>query len=172
MPNLGGILPAIVTPVDADEVFQSLPFEALLERIYTAGADGVYVCGQTGEGWQQRVVQRKQVAEVAVRNSPRGKQVIVHIGALATADAVELSRHAGQLGAHAISSLPPAGAYSFEEIRAYYQAIGAASDLPLLVYYFPSLAPAIRTAEQMLELCAIPNVVGLKYTDSDLFKLW
>src|SRR5262249_16057665 len=131
----------------SSEIFQPAPFEALLERVYTAGVDGVYVCGQTGEGWQQSVAQRKRVAEVAVGNSPRGKHVIVHVGALLTADAIHPSRPPPRIGAHVISSLPPAGSYSFEEIRAYYEAIAAASPLPLLVYYFPSIAPALRTAE-------------------------
>ena len=47
---LKGILPAVVTPVDEDENFAPAAYEALLEKIYTAGVDGIYVCGQTGEG--------------------------------------------------------------------------------------------------------------------------
>jgi N-acetylneuraminate lyase len=170
--ELGGILPAVVTPLDSAGRFRADSFERLLERLYSAGVDGLYVCGQTGEGLQQSVAQRKLVTERAVANSPGGKAVIVHVGAASTADAVELARHASRAGARAVSSLPPAGSYSFEEIRGYYSDLAAASDLPLLVYYFPSVAPALRTTEQMLELCAIPNVVGLKYTDADLFRLW
>ena len=80
MGSLNGILPAAVTPFDADEQFSPAPFEALLESLYTAGVDGVYVCGGTGEGLLQTVEQRKRVAETAVRNSPKGKLVIVHVG--------------------------------------------------------------------------------------------
>ena len=47
---LRGILAAAVTPIDRAERFAEGPFEALLERVYAAGVDGVYVCGQTGEG--------------------------------------------------------------------------------------------------------------------------
>ncbi|MCL4852997.1 MAG: dihydrodipicolinate synthase family protein [Bryobacteraceae bacterium] len=166
-----GILPALVTPFDADGVFAAGSFERLLEQVYAADVDGVYVCGQTGEGLLQPAAQRKCVAEVAVRNSPPGKTVIVNIGAYTTADAVDLARHAARAGVHAISSLPPAGNYSFDEIRAYYQAIASASDLPLLVYYFPELCPALANTGQLLELCSIPNVIGLKFTDFDLYKL-
>jgi len=116
--------------------------------------------------------ERKRAVECAAGYSGRGKQVIVHVGASSTADAVELARHAAAAGATAVSSLPPAGHYSFEEIRAYYELVAAASDLPFLVYYFPSLAAAIRTTEDVLALCRLPNVVGLKFTDSDFFRLW
>jgi len=146
-------------------------YEALLESVYSAGVDGIYVCGQTGEGLLQSVDQRKRVAEVSLKCSPAGKQVIVHVGAYRTADAVELARHAGRIGVTAVSALPPIGAYSFAEIRRYYEAIAAAADLPLLVYYFPEVSPAIKTAEQILELCSIPNVVGLKFTDFDLYRM-
>lgn len=166
-----GILPAVVTPVDDTGRFQAAPFEALLARVYSAGVDGIYVCGQTGEGLQQTAAQRKQVTEVAVACSPTGKQVIVHVGAMSTGEAVELARHASRSGATAISSLPPIGSYSFAEIKEYYRAIGEASTVPFLVYYFPSLAPSMTQVEQLLELCELPNVVGLKFTDSDFYKL-
>src|SRR5438445_12497865 len=114
--SLNGILPAVVTPLDADEQFAPAPFEALLESLYGAGVDGIYVCGGTGEGLLQTVEQRKRVAEAAVRNSPKGKQVVVHVGSHRTADAVELAAHAGRIGASAVSALPPLGNYSFAEI--------------------------------------------------------
>jgi N-acetylneuraminate lyase len=169
--GLHGIVVAAVTPFDEQERFAAGPFEALLERLYSAGSDGVYVCGQTGEGLLQPVEQRKRVAETALRCSPTGKQVIIHVGAYRTADAVELARHAGKIGATAVSSLPPIGPYSFEEIRSYYEAVAAASDLPVLVYFFPAVCPSITNTEQIEELCAIPNVVGLKFTSFDLYKM-
>jgi len=172
MTDFHGIIPAIVTPIDARERFLPEAFAKLTERLYAAGVYGLYVCGQTGEGLQQSVEQRKEVADAAVRLSPRGKTVIIHVGAHSTADALELARHASEIGAHAISSLPPAGNYSFAEIREYYRVLAAESDVPLLVYYFPSLSPAIKTTDQVLELCHLPNVAGIKFTDSDFFRLW
>jgi N-acetylneuraminate lyase len=171
MPELRGILPALVTPFDESGALVEAAFEKLLERVYKTNIDGVYVCGSTGEGLLQPIEQRKRVAEMAVRCSPGGKQVIVHTGAYRTADAVELTRHAGEIGATAVSSLPPAGVYSFDELRAYYRALAAASDLPFLVYYFPAITGSVASVTQILDLCALPNVAGLKFTDHDFFKL-
>lgn len=166
-----GIFPAIVTPYAPNGEFAVATFERLLARLYTTGVQGVYVCGQTGEGLLQPVSMRQQVAEVAVRRSPKDKTVIIHVGATRLADAIQLARHAEGIGAAAVSSLPPAGNYSFAELRGYYQQLAEASGLPLLVYYFPDASRINVTLDQLLELCDIPNVIGLKFTDFDLYKL-
>ncbi len=171
MIKLNGIVPALLTPVTEAGEVADRALEQLVERLYSADINGMYVCGQTGEGLLQTVPMRKQVAEVVVRSTPAGKCTIIHVGAHRPDDAVELARHARSIGADAISSLPPIGGYSFEEVRDYYGRIAAAADLPVLVYYFPEVSAAIRTLDQILELCAIPGVVGLKFTDFDLYRL-
>jgi len=166
-----GVLPALVTPLDANGEFEPEVFARLLAHVYDAEAHGVYVCGQTGEGLLLPVAMRQRVAEAAVSGSPRGKLVIIHVGAGRLPDAIQLARHAERLGASAVSSLPPAGDYNFAELRRYYQELAGATGLPLLVYYFPDLCQAITTLDQILELCEIPQVVGLKFTDFDLYRL-
>lgn len=166
-----GILPAVVTPLTEDHEFAPGAFETLMDRVYRAGVHGIYVCGSTGEGLRQSVVTRQKVAEVAVAGSPRGKLVIVHVGAPKLSEALPLARHAQRIGAHAISSLPPPGARSFAEIRQYYKKLAAATDLPFLVYYMPMVHPGVSTLQQIHELCQIPNVIGLKFTDFDLYTL-
>ncbi len=169
--HLRGILPAVVTPLTPAGEFAPAAFELLLARVYRAGVHGVYVCGTTGEGLRLPVGVRQSVAEAAVRNSPAGKLVIVHVGAAKITDAVKLARHAQRIGAHAISSLPPQGTRNFAAIRNYYRSLAGATDLPFLVYFMPEVCPGITTLDQILGLCEIPNVAGLKFTDFDLFKL-
>jgi N-acetylneuraminate lyase len=166
-----GVLPAIVTPVDEAGEFAEKVFERLLADVYQVGMRGVYVCGNTGEGPLQSVSMRQQVAEASVRCSPKGKAVIIHVGGVRLPEAIQLARHAERIGSTAVSALPPAGSYNFRELHHYYQQLAAACDLPFLVYYFPDLCRAIETLDQILELCEIPNVAGLKFTDFDLFKL-
>ncbi|TAM82468.1 MAG: dihydrodipicolinate synthase family protein [Acidobacteria bacterium] len=166
-----GIFPAVVTPFNAEGEFAAESFEQLLARLYGAGVHGIYVCGQTGEGILQPVSMRQQVAETAVRCTPKGQTVILHVGAARLADAIHLARHAERIGAAAVSSLPPAGNYSFVELRSYYQQLAEATSLPLLVYYYPEASRLTVTLEHLLDLCSIPNVAGLKFTDFDLYKL-
>ena len=117
MARFQGVLPALVTPVNENGEFAPEVFERLLAHVYEAGSHGVYVCGQTGEGLLQPVAMRQQVAEVAVRCSPKGTLVVLHVGAARLPDAIQLARHAERMGASAVSSLPPAGDYTFAELR-------------------------------------------------------
>jgi N-acetylneuraminate lyase len=172
MKLIQGILPAAVTPLDKDGRFAPTVFERLLERLYAAGVHGVYVCGTTGEGMLQSRGQRQAIVETAVASTPRGRHVVVHVGAASLEEALALSSHAAKAGAHAISSLPPlSGQFGFSEVLRYYEALARPSDLPLLVYYFPDVSPSITSAEQLETLCALPNVFGVKFTDFDLFRM-
>lgn len=145
--------------------------ELLLERLYQTGAHGVYVSGQTGEGLLQPIADREAVIEVTVRNTPKDRTVIAHVGANSTQDALRLARHAAKVGVQAISSLPPIGSYTLEEVKAYYAALASATDCPVLVYYFPAVSQTIATLEAQRELLTIPGVIGLKFTGFDLYSL-
>ena len=170
--SLRGILPAAVTPLDETGTFVPAVFEQLLHRLYGAGVHGIYVCGSTGEGMLQSRDQRQAIVETAVACTPRDRHVIVHVGAASLGDAVALASHAARAGAHAISSLPPTSApFGFPEVFRYYRALAHASDLPLLVYYFPEMSQSIATGDQLEAVCAIPNVCGVKFTDFDLYRM-
>ena len=66
---------------------------------------------------------------------------MVHVGAASTADALELARHAENVGAHALSALPPIGNYSFVEVKSYYQTLAAAASLLFLSIIFLPFPP-------------------------------
>ncbi len=160
----------MVTPLHADESLNRAALETLLERVYRAGVDGVYLCGSTGEGLLLPAAQRQEIVELAIRNSPPGKQVIVHVGAWSFPESIYLAQHAEKTGAAAISSLPPQGV-SFGELLHHYRALAAATALPFLAYYFPGVSGATFSIDQMEQICAIPHCAGLKFTDYDLYSL-
>ena len=168
--NVEGILPALMTPIAASGAVDTNAIEHLIARLYEAGVDGLYVCGQTGEGLQQTVAMRKLTLEAAIACSPKDKHLVAHIGAACVTDAIELARHAAAKGARAVSSLPPGGGLSFAEIRLYYTALAEASDVPLVLYFFPEVAPGLR-AEQVVELCSVRNVAGVKFTSYELNRI-
>jgi N-acetylneuraminate lyase len=165
-----GILPAVVTPIDDAERFVPASFERLLERVYDAGSHGVYVSGNTGEGMAQPVGEREAVIEAAVRNSPKDKLVVAHVGAHRTSDAIRLAKFSAMAGVAAVSSLPPFG-MSYDETKTFYTELAAATDCPVLVYYFPLYSGAIDSLAALLELSDIPNVAGIKFTGFDLYTL-
>jgi N-acetylneuraminate lyase len=171
MNTIHGVIPALITPLRRDGSLNEEALSQLVRRLYSAGCHGLYVAGSTGEGLLLSLSIREQLAEAVLQATPPGKSSIIHVGTLNTADAIRLAQHAASIGASAISSLPPAGAYSFAELRGYYEALARSTDLPLLIYFFPELAPAIRGYAQLADLCSLPNVIGLKFTDFDFYTL-
>jgi N-acetylneuraminate lyase len=167
-----GILPAAITPLDDAGQFVAKTFERLLDRLYGAGVDGVYVCGTTGEGTLLSRQQRQAIVETAVACTPPDRKVVVHVAAASLSEAIALAAHAARAGAHAVSSLPPTSSpFGFHDVFRYYQALAQASELPLLVYYFPEVSQAIATTDQLAAVCELPNVCGLKFTDFDLYRM-
>jgi N-acetylneuraminate lyase len=144
--------------------------EKLLDRVYTADVDGVYMCGSTGEGVLLDAAQRRKIVEAAVRNSPRGKHVIVHVGAWSLDVSEGLARHAESVHAFAISCIRPP-AVSYGEMVSWYRLLAASTGLPLLAYYFPDSTGEPLNVDQLTEICELPGVGGLKYTDYDLYTL-
>lgn len=164
------ILPALVTPLTPEGELDVPSLEHLIEHLYSSGVGGLYVTGSTGEGVYLDPEIRKQAVEVAVAYSKGHGQTVVHVGSVAATQAYELAKHAGQVGADAVSSIPPfVGGYSWPEVLGFYKTLAAASPVPVVGYYIPSLTGQAFSADQMTELMSVPNVVGFKCTDSNVY---
>jgi len=57
------------------------------------------------------------------------------------------------------------------EILGYYKALSEATDLPLIVYEVPIRTGRPLPLELLVALLDLPNVAGIKFTSTDLFKL-
>lgn len=116
----------MITPFDRNGALDTERLAAFLEWLYAAGVDGVYLGGNTGEWCAQTLEERKRAARVAVEVSRHRGRAILHVGAVNTEDAAEI-------GADAISSLPPYVArWSRVEIEYYYRRLFCATKLPAL----------------------------------------
>ena len=137
-----------------------------------AGADGVFVCGTTGEGVLLTLQERKQAA-ILFRAALRGT-LIVHAGAQSTADTVALAAHAAEIGADGVAVIPPPY-FPLDEAALVAHLVAAASacaPLPFFIYCFAarsgypvSLAVIARVHE------ATTNLAGLKVSESPWEKV-
>jgi N-acetylneuraminate lyase len=165
-----GIYPAFLTPLSADRKFVPQIAEALLKHLLATGVDGTYVAGSTGEGMRLPLSERKALVETLMPLMPTGKKLIVHVGAARIEDALTLAEHAAKHGAHAVSSLPPIG--DVQQVNKFYEQLARESALPLILYYFPKVAPtAFQNAQDLLDVCDLPNVLGVKFTDFNFYLL-
>lgn len=165
-----GIFPAFLSPLDTRGQLAVPVAEALLQHLLKKGVDGVYIAGSTGEGMRLPLAVRKQLLETLMPLMG-GKTMMVHVGANSLQETLQLAEHAAEQGADAISSLPPA-ARTPAQVTAFYQELATRSPLPLLLYYFPKVAPlAFPTDDALLDICRMPNVLGVKFTDYNLYLL-
>ena len=168
--DLQGIYPAFLTPLTSDRKFNPAVAEQMIDHLFQSGVHGTYVAGTTGEGLLLPVEERSSLVETLVRSLPKDRKLIVHVGASQKQDAFKLAEHAAKHGAHAISSLPPKGDSS--TVMSYYGELAAMSPLPLIVYYFPKVAPhAFPDPEKLVEVCDLPNVLGVKFTDFNFYLM-
>lgn len=169
MNQFKGIMPAVASPCNENNLFIEDKYYSLVESLYSQKIDGLYVCGATGDGANMKPEERKRAAEIAVNLSKKydGK-VIVHVGAGDSSVAIKLAEHATITGADAVSSIPPTEMNQKQLVK-YYTDIGKASKLPVFVYHIPHLTNRTPTLEEMQELLDIEGVAGLKITDWNLF---
>jgi N-acetylneuraminate lyase len=171
MPEFKGILPAIISPCDDHDSFCEDAFSATATYLYRQRAHGLYVCGATGDGFSMRLEERKRATELAVEVSKDFKGVVIaHVGTTNNRDACELAAHAAQVGADAVSSMPPSNK-SCAQLKDYYAAVAKAAGIPLFIYHIPALTGQNLSLPQLLELLDIPGVAGLKFSDANLFVL-
>ena len=164
-------MPAIASPCAEDDEFLEDRFADLARLLYEQGVDGLYVCGATGDGINMQIAERKAAAQISVEVSKRyAGKVIVHVGTSNSRDSQELAEHAAVVGAAAVSSMPPANK-SIDQLVSFYTDIQKASGLPVLVYHIPTLSGHSTSVEEMIRLLDIEGVVGLKFSDYNVFMM-
>jgi len=167
-----GVYSALFTAYDDEGKVSPERLRALIEFQLERGLRGAFITGSTGEGLLLSMDERKLVAETAVA-ALKGRGIsIVHVGHLATDGAVELARHAESIGADMVGTIPPIYyPVGNEGVLQYYRTIAESVSLPVLIYNIPDKTGVTLTDELWLELFAVDNLIGMKYTGSDLYYM-
>lgn len=162
-----GLYAALLTPLHENRSLNVPVAQRLMVHLLRRGLDGVYVAGTTGEGMRLSLKTRRELVEGLTAALPSGKRLLVHVGTPEVRDAIHLAEHAAAVGAHAVSSLPPAG--DSQTVHHYYLELAAHSPLPVILYHFPKVAPhAFQKPADLFAVCDLPNVLGVKFTDFHL----
>lgn len=169
--TLAGMYAALMTGLNDDGSFSPDRQRALNEYVLRQGLTGLYVGGSSGESGLLDVEELLAQQEIVAQDAA-GTTLIAHVGAPNLRDSIRLAKNAKALGYHGLSALPP-HSYPFTdaEILEYYRALAAATDLPLIVYEVPVRTGRPIGLEALVEILALPNVAGIKFTSTDMFKL-
>jgi len=169
--ELSGVYPAITTPFHDDGSIDYDTLRANVERLETAGVDGIVPVGSTGESATLSHDEHVDVV-AAVADTVEEVPVIAGSGSNNTAEALSLSRRSVEAGADALLLISPY--YNKPEQRGlveHYRTIADEVDVPQIVYDVPSRTGQGLTADTVVELAAHENIAGFKAATGDLGEI-
>lgn len=167
--NFGKVLTAMVTPFDAKG---DIDFEAtknLVNYLIANGSDGLVVAGTTGESPtltdEEKISLFHYVVEVANGRVP----VIAGTGSNNTRASVLLTKQAEQAGVNGIMLVTPYyNKPSQEGLYQHFKTVAEATTLPVMLYNVPGRTVTNLSADTVIRLSHIDNIVCVKEASGDL----
>ena len=167
-PIVGSIV-ALVTPMADDGSVDYAALRRLIDWHVAEGTDCIGVVGTTGESPTVSMQENCEIIRVAVQHAAGRVPVMAGTGANSTAEAIELTRFAKEVGADChLSVVPYYNRPSQEGIFEHFKAIAEAVNLPMVLYNVPGRTVADMQPETALRLAALPGIVGIKEASGNI----
>lgn len=167
-----GIIPALITPMTAQQEIDEAGLRSLVDRLIDAGVHGLFVLGTNGEFISLSEAEKLQVARIAVDQARGRVPVIAGTGAYATREVVALNRKMSDIGVGAVSVITPYfNGASQSELYAHYATIAKETDLPVMLYTIPAKTGITLNIDTVARLAEIPNIRGIKDSGGDFDRL-
>ena len=171
LPLFTGCATALITPFRGGRIDKSAYLRLLQEQI-EGGVDALVVAGTTGESPTLTDSEKKWLFTAAVREAAAAERkipVIAGTGSNNTRRAAELSRMATDCGVDGLLVVTPYYNKASEDgLIAHYEAITAATTLPVIAYHVPSRTGCKMSPAACKKLASLPRIVGLKDATGDL----
>jgi len=154
---------ALPTPFDGENVdFPAL--ERLIHFHLHHGTNGLVSVGTTGEGATLTDYERRSVIEFTIAKASTRVPVIAGVGTNNTAQSVELSRFAANVGASgALAVTPYYNKPTQRGLIAHFETLAQASPIPVVLYNVPSRTGCDLKPASVAEIRArCPNAVAIK----------
>src|SRR6201996_9227689 len=158
-----GSIPAIITPMLEDGSLDLPAFRKLIDWHIEEGTSGLVVVGTSGESATLSVEEHILMVKTAVEHAAGRIPVIAGAGGNSTAEAIELSAQAKQVGADAtLQVVPYYNKPTQEGIYRHFAKIAETVELPLILYNVPGRTVADMSNETILRLAQVPGIIGVK----------
>jgi len=161
--TLGRLLTAMVTPFDARGQVDYQQAKKLALSLLDSGSDGLVVSGTTGESpTLSREEKLRLFAEIKSVLGNRGA-VVAGTGSYDTRESQELTGEAERIGVDAcLLVVPYYNKPTQQGLWEHFRAIAQSTTLPCIIYNVPSRTLTNLTADTLIKLSQIDNVVGVK----------
>ena len=167
-----GLGTAMITPFDADGAVDYSALEKIVDGQLKGNVDALFVCGTTGEPPTMNAAERETVIK-SVIDQVNGKiPVFVGTGSNDCAHAVELSKHAQEMGADGVLAVTPYyNKCTQDGLYLYYKAINDAIDIPIVAYNVPGRTGVNMKSETVERLTSLKNVKGVKEASGNIAQI-
>lgn len=165
-----GVFPAIITPFKEDYSLDEEGLRSNIEHLQRSGIAGIVPCGTTGESATLTFEEHKKVVEIAVDCSK--VPVIAGTGSNNTREALELTRHAADAGAHAALLITPY--YNKPNDRGmfeHFKTIAEKCNIPIILYNVPKRTGIDLKPELVAKLSRITNIKAIKEASGSLSQV-
>jgi 4-hydroxy-tetrahydrodipicolinate synthase len=164
-----GSIVAIVTPMFPDGSIDYDRLKALVEFHISSGTNAIVAVGTTGESPTVSMEENVAIIGAVIKYSAGRIPVIAGTGANSTTEAIELSRHAKQIGAqYSLSVVPYYNRPTQEGMYQHFKAIVEAVELPQILYNVPGRTVADLSNDTTLRLSQVPGIIGIKDATGNL----
>lgn len=165
--HAGAVVP-VVTPVTAAGDLDEAGLDRLIDSQLAGGVAGIFVLGTTGEGPSVPRAARLRMVERTVARVGGRALVYAGIGDTCLADSMQAGNEYLRAGADAVVALPPVYfPLQPQELLAYFQALLAAIEGPVILYNIPQTARVSIPLEVLEKLLGHPKLVGFKDSEND-----
>jgi 4-hydroxy-tetrahydrodipicolinate synthase len=166
--QLGGVMPALVSPLNADGSVDVPGTRRLIEHVVAGGVSGVVALGSTGEsatlGRRERRALVTAVADALSERVP----MIVGVAQVDLDSAIEEIRAAAASGGSAVLVTPPYYAPPDQpSMLEFYRRLAAEASVPILIYNIPMYTKVSVEPETVRILAEEGTVVGMKDSSSN-----
>jgi 4-hydroxy-2-oxoglutarate aldolase len=174
-----GIYVPTVAFFDGEQQVDLQTTEKHVQMLAHAGITGIVTHGSNGEAVHLSHQERKLIIQAtrrALKSCGYGHMTIVAgCSAQSTKETIALCNDAAENGADFVLVLPPSyygTLLTGKLVLDHFRAVADASAIPLVVYNFPAIQGGFDlNSDQIIELSAHPNIVGVKLTCGNTGKL-
>jgi len=164
-----GVMPALTTPMTANDQIDLDLFEKQVDRQILAGATGVIIGGSLGEASVLTIPEKEQLVHAACSVTAGKIPVLLNIAEGNTAAAIEQIQQAEKWGANGFMLLPPMRYRSDDwETVAYFTTLARATSLPVMIYNNPVDYKINVTLDMLEELASCSNIGAIKESTRDV----
>lgn len=156
----------MVTPFEASGRVDEEAAVRLMHHLLEHGADGLVVCGTTGEAATMSDEELLGMVRLAVGEVGDHATVVAGVGSNDTRHAVHLTQAATELGVDALLSVNPY--YSRPSRRGiirHFEEVNRATNRPIVLYNIPQRTGSDMPNDLLAELAQLENVVAVKQSN-------